>query len=1829
MFSRFLGNKQCKSKPPTSFGGLSFMQPEKSVFLLRINLLYSLFLTLFFFSSSIQAALLLTQPPSILEWSTSVVPVQANVQVLRYEKIGFYRYQPSASSTFVVREGNFANQDSLTGTPLLLESLPAPLDENRNPLLLNSSVPLIEASDYEFGTNEPLFVVAQGPILPPEAFNIRSADSVRYIAVSIDIDNGATFIITLVETANGSGDFVGYLQPNLPGSPVVIPPGSSISIRYDDYGDVPDSETINAPWFVDPSVYDNIEARKRGVTGNSPITPSYEMFLSKQALRSTAVVGDFLAYELRLENTGNTLLSNLEIIDSLPKGFRYQKKSTRIDGAAGNDPLIDPAGQILTFPLANLSAGASVTLRYVVEVTVASDTGEAINYAQAHNGGARSNPANALVIVEQPFFNDRAFLLGRVMVGACGDGSSRGLEGVRLYLEDGSSVITDKHGRWHLEGVKPGTHVLQLDTLTLGPRYSIQNCEDNTRKAGNLTSRFVNVQGGTLWREDWYLSKAWSTDANIEQSLSSKRNTVDGTVEIELPVRMGEIKYQGVQTQIFIPEQLKVIPGTAKLNGYPIKDLTEKDGVHQLNVQPEGYFAKYTLSLTLAVNADVLESHELEVRAESVGKSVKGETFSVSSSNLLTVKGMRSKDNIIEIHPKFSSMSVELSAEDKKSIDEAVVNLKERPNLFLHVAGHTDNQPIRYRAGRAINDNYALSEVRAKAVAEYVASLLAIDMQRVTVEGKGPDEPLADNSSAEGRAKNRRVSIEFRFTEKASDALVDVLVGYSGINNDKGIKTVHTEKDQSSASDAIQTSNEKQGFVNLQEGMTLAQPVFSATALLDSKLNVKLLIDEQEVPAGRIGMKMLDPSTNFTRYTWVGLELENIGDHRIELQGLDSFGVVRFSEKITLRRSANIKTIRMVSVAEHAGNIADGRTPVKIKIALIDEFDKPITTGAQLFLVSGTLKPLNTSQNNNPLESRNNVVNVGADGFIHFEPVGTAGTYRVRLSSGDIVSDYMEIPVAPDLREWILVGFAEGTLGYNTLKGNMNALKDEEEHLYTDGDAAFFARGKVKGEWLLTVAYDNRRMEDDSPLLQRIDPQQWYVLYGDDTIRGHDAPSRKKLYLRMEKTDFYALFGDYDTGFNVTELSRYQRTLTGAKVEWNGRNVSASGFAAQTNQGFIRDDIAADGTSGLYRLSRQGLVFGSEEVYIETRDRFTNEVISSVPMVRFVDYNLDYIDGTLYFRSPVFVQDANFNPQRIVVLYEVDSGVEEIVGGGRVTVYDTEKKLVVGLTAVDDATTGANGTLGGLDVTWNPNQAHSVKAEVAGTQQKDILNNSVNSDAGLVEYSYKSAAFDSRVRVEEQEGGFGMGQLASDDGDIRSAQADARYRLSEELALSGSASRQELLSNDNQRDVVETRLEYLQSNWKAYGGLRHSEDNVADEVYQSQKLIAGGQRHVMDQRLLLSARGETDIDSSENVDYPNLLSLGSDYRLNNKVSLFANQDFSWGQERRSHDTRLGARASPWQGATLSSDVSRSQDEYGPRLLAHAGLFQTIPISSQWTADVGLDRSQTLRDSDNNNVNVDEVFDPRRALAQGTRNDDYTAASAGAGYRNAQWQWTNRLELRRADTDDKWTVMSGFQHRLDETDTMAGRLLHFDQRVHSGSELRSSEADFSYSRRPLSDSWYWLNRSRLIVDELVDVQGEQAGHRIVNNTHLNFVMEQRHQLSMQYGARYVRDTIDALRFTGYSDLIGAEYRYDITEKWDAGFRGSILSSHNSNIRMDSFGVMAGYSPIKDVWISLGYNFKGFYDQDFSAAETRVEGFVLNFRIKLDQEGVKSMREGGSE
>jgi OOP family OmpA-OmpF porin len=89
-----------------------------------------------------------------------------------------------------------------------------------------------------------------------------------------------------------------------------------------------------------------------------------------------------------------------------------------------------------------------------------------------------------------------------------------------------------------------------------------------------------------------------------------------------------------------------------------------------------------------------------------------------------------------------------------KILDRLIAFLKENSDKKVDLEGHTDSVGTdRY--------NQTLSERRAAAVKEYLTKR-GVDTSRITTKGFGESKPIADNKTAEGRAKNRRVEIKVR-----------------------------------------------------------------------------------------------------------------------------------------------------------------------------------------------------------------------------------------------------------------------------------------------------------------------------------------------------------------------------------------------------------------------------------------------------------------------------------------------------------------------------------------------------------------------------------------------------------------------------------------------------------------------------------------------------------------------------------------------------------------------------------------------------------------------------------------------------------------------------------------------------------------------------------------------------------------------------------------------------------------------------------------------------------------------------------------------------------
>ena len=104
----------------------------------------------------------------------------------------------------------------------------------------------------------------------------------------------------------------------------------------------------------------------------------------------------------------------------------------------------------------------------------------------------------------------------------------------------------------------------------------------------------------------------------------------------------------------------------------------------------------------------------------------------------------------------FKSGSYEVSDQAMNVLSKVAKVLKAQPEIEFIIEGHTDNVPIK---GGAVKDNWDLSVLRATSVVRILQNNYGLEPKRMTAGGRGEYVPLTDNTTAEGKAKNRRTRI--------------------------------------------------------------------------------------------------------------------------------------------------------------------------------------------------------------------------------------------------------------------------------------------------------------------------------------------------------------------------------------------------------------------------------------------------------------------------------------------------------------------------------------------------------------------------------------------------------------------------------------------------------------------------------------------------------------------------------------------------------------------------------------------------------------------------------------------------------------------------------------------------------------------------------------------------------------------------------------------------------------------------------------------------------------------------------------------------------------
>ena len=299
-------------------------------------------------------------------------------------------------------------------------------------------------------------------------------------------------------------------------------------------------------------------------------------------------VGDAVTYTINVKHLDGAALADVRVDDRLPAGFRYVPGTFRIGGNLRADPAGAP-GPNLRFDVGVLPVNGLVTFTYVTRAGVGAQQGDGINTAQAAAGSGaaavQSNIAKARVRVTGGVFGAEACVVGKVYVDCnhnqIQDAEELGIPGVRLLLQDGTTITSDSEGKYSLCGLPPRTHVLKADPLTL-PRGS-RLVTSSSRNAGDAHSIFIDLKNGELQRADFIEGSCSSTV--LEQVKARRTQGEVRTVQTEKHGAPA-LKFEG-KAPSYPPQ------GTDSANQQPAVRPREnapnpkppvKDGVHEQNV---------------------------------------------------------------------------------------------------------------------------------------------------------------------------------------------------------------------------------------------------------------------------------------------------------------------------------------------------------------------------------------------------------------------------------------------------------------------------------------------------------------------------------------------------------------------------------------------------------------------------------------------------------------------------------------------------------------------------------------------------------------------------------------------------------------------------------------------------------------------------------------------------------------------------------------------------------------------------------------------------------------------------------------------------------------------------------------------------------------------------------------------------------------------------------------------------------------------------------------------------------------------------------------------
>jgi hypothetical protein len=1087
---------------------------------------------------------------------------------------------------------------------------------------------------------------------------------------------------------------------------------------------------------------------------------------------------------------------------------------------------------------------------------------------------------------------------------------------------------------------------------------------------------------------------------------------------------------------------------------------------------------------------------------------------------------------------------------------------------------------------------------------------------------------------------------------------------------------------KSSTTPATRGATEIEILSPLMDGV---MDVPAATIVVKYTLGAKvdLRVNGRGVESTLIGRTETDTQNNTVTQTWYGVGLGNTESTITAVAQKDGVTGTEVAVKVKVRGTP--KSLRLETLESRVP--ADGRSLLTLEGKLLDENgnvskqDGNVTISSTAGEFAGVDQDRDQPGFQVPYKEGRFTAKLRA--------TVDAQTVRIRATALNLEA-LVQAQFETNLRTPVTTGVldvwlgARGTDYYRSFREFLPDRGGNATELSVRGQV--FSTGRM-GDWLFTGAYNsqhslNKVCNNNAGLIISSNNQscdEVYPVFGDTSKLDVQAPSQDSLFIKFERPTGIAnslpdqvMWGDYSTSEFATKAQQFSATsrqLHGAKVNYNlGANLQGSAFYGDNIQGFQRDTIAPDGTSGYYFFSRRLLVSGSEQIAIEVEQlNRPGTIVQIEQLTRGQDYDIDYDRGTILLRRPLLRTSIDERGEvlgrKIIATYQFQkSDPGNNIYGGRLQ-YNFSRELNqeswVGTSYVRENQGVRGFDLFGVDTQISLSPTTTISAEYAKSGNATTFDGrKVEGTAVRVEAQTKLAELlQGRVFYRAASGGFSNTATSSFvSGQTRYGaelssrfSSDTNLRLQYERENNNGVAPQVLFPNltdlitartnpvpgsqlDNSLTTITAGIQQRlgPSTLDLDYVNRDRQDRVSAANGGNSSQIRSRLSFPLDKNLTFQALNETSISSQQDTFSPNRTSFGLDWGVYPGISVKLNQNFfSGGNLNNASFTSLDVDGN-YKLAQNTAVIGRySLNPY--QSIGAVGLQQGIVLRPGLKLDLAYERiiggSTGGLTTNATGTQFPQPFAPGQSTSS-VGISGGNSYSVGLSYTdNPNYQANARYEFRDGVGGSTSGINAGITGKV-SSDLTA--LVRYQQnssanQVLSGSPLGNTvnlKVGMAY-RNPDNDRWnallsyqYRNNPALLPEDILTSIGSGSEDHTVAAEA--IYAPDWQWEFYGKYAIKTGRNFL-ANNFTSSNTLSLGQLRatYRLGYSWDLVADGRVITQPNFGYTETGLALETGYYIDPNLRLSVGYGFGRVDDPTITGGSRVGNGAYVGLTVKINE------------